>query len=294
MSLSLNVSDPLYNNICMCIMVDGASVVDVANPAVTITRNASGSTNVIAPGFYGDGFGLDGSGSFTSWGWTLANVPATLGPAGISGMPGNVTNNNSSIFVAANSFASANSHSPFFDCSAATNKAGASSGKGGLYLTLSGGATLTGVTSLSTTAQFPMMTTWSYNAGAGGAQIYYGASSTPDITASSTNVGSTSSVMQTLGPASGQGNVHASIFCIVVLDTIVSGSDYLRLANSLTGSGAFALVTGTGGGSGGSAILLDSNIDGGMSSMEGGMTCYSEDSPRIFLPPRNILVPAHL
>src|SRR6185312_17332496 len=125
MALSLNTSDPLYGNICMCIMVqsDGSAIVDVANPTVAFTRNASGSTNVIASGFYGNGYGLDGSGSFTSWGWTVAGVPATLGPAGVSGLPGNATNNASSVFVAANSFASGNSHALFFVWATATNKA---------------------------------------------------------------------------------------------------------------------------------------------------------------------------
>ena len=152
MSLSLNVSDPLYNNICMCIMVDGASVVDVANPAVTITRNASGSTNVVSSGTYGSGFGLDGSGGFTSFGWTVANVPATLGPAGISGLPGNTTHNASSVFVGVNSYASANNHSPFFDCSTAINKPGVATGVGALYIGTSGSSVLGGVTALSTTA----------------------------------------------------------------------------------------------------------------------------------------------
>src|SRR6185312_12983856 len=124
MALSLNTSDPLYGNICMCIMAqsDGSAVIDVANPTVTFTRNASGTSNVISSGSYGNGFGLDGSGGFTSWGWTAANIPATLGPAGISALPGNSTHNNSSVFVAVNSFASANQHAPFFDCSAASNK----------------------------------------------------------------------------------------------------------------------------------------------------------------------------
>jgi len=75
-----------------------------------------------------------------------------------------------------------------------------------------------------------------------------------------------------LGPTNGQGNVHGSLFCIVILDTIVSGADYLRLVNSLTGSGAFALVTSSsGGGSGPAFLLLDNGMNGGMSSMNGGV-----------------------
>jgi len=258
MALSLNTSDPLYGNICMCIMVqsDGSAVVDVANPTVTFTRNASGTTNVISSGPYGLGFGLDGSGSFTSWGWTAANIPTTLGPAAIAGLPGNSAHNSSSVFVGFNAFISAGGHSPVMDCSVATNKPGVSSGDDSLYIATSGSSVLTGTQALPTTSQFTMMTTWLYGGGAGGAQIFFNGAATPDVTGSSTATGSTGCNISTLGPTNGQGSMRASLFCIVIFDTIVSGSDFQRLTNSLSGSGAFALVASSGGAGGGGTPFL--------------------------------------
>ena len=244
MGLQLNTSDSLYNSICHCIMAqsDGSAVIDVANSGITFTAQAGMG---ISSGNYGYGFSEGGSG-FSPKGWTVANVPATLGPAGVTywpGWSGSITTH-CSVFVALNSFTSAANAAPYVDLGGAGHpKPGVASSKDALYMSASG-AFGTGSTTLSTTNSFTQMICWTYNGGAGAALSYYSgfSTSTPDYSGTATASGSSGGVLANLCPTSGQGAVVCSIFAIVVFNSVVSATDFARLTSSLTGSGAFALV----------------------------------------------------
>src|SRR6185312_625158 len=92
-------------------------------------------------------------------------------------------------------------------------------------------------------------------------------------------------------------NTSGIVGCTQRIENAAAGTYNDTWSQSANGCKGFsvilALAKSTGGG-GGASLLLDSNADGGMSTMDGGMTCRPRTSPRIFLPPRNILVPAHL
>lgn len=245
MSLSLNTSDPLYSHIVQCVMVDpsNSAVVDVANSGVSFTRNASGTTNVVSSGTYGDGWGIDGDGSFTCWGWAAAGIPASLGPAGVSLIPGNSTNPDLSIFVALNSFTSAANNAYFVDNggSVQMTQVGVSGGKDVLYEN-AGTILGTGTQTLPTASAFTLLSTWVYNGGANGGNVYYNGSTTADLSVTAGPNGS-GSTMANLGTTSGQGSLKCSVFALVLFDSILTGSDFQRLTTSLTGGGAFALIS---------------------------------------------------
>jgi len=245
MGLSLNTSDPLYPHIVQCVMVDPSTsnVVDVANSGVTFTRNASGTTNVVSSGTYGQGWGIDGDGAYTCWGWAASGIPASLGPAAVPLIPGYSTYPDLSVFIAVNSFTSATNIAYFVDNGGSLQmlQAGVSGGKDALYENASVIAG-TGTQVLPTTSPFTLLSTWVYDGGANGGNVYYNGSTTADLSVTAGPNGS-GNTMQNLGTTSGQGSLKCSVFALVIFDSVLTGSDFQRLTSSLTGSGAFALIS---------------------------------------------------
>lgn len=280
-------------NLLVGVGVSSGSVLDFSPSAATLTI-VTGET-APSPGTYGQGFWLSKKDSFHMYGYTVAGVPTFNANAGTS----------CALFMAVNEIAlAANTNAQLVVASAAS--AGsfpgiqfASTVGSGLQPLLNVGGTnkLSSGDTLTTGTPHSLCIV---STNTGNFTFYVDGSQVAQV--ANTGSGSSAQTIGRLGSVDGQGSMTLQLAYLAYFSAasgpgdVLSAANVLALHNSLTGSGAFALVTGgSGGGGGGPILLLDSNTDGGMTpSMEGGMTCRPRTSPRIFLPPRNVLTPAHL
>jgi len=269
---------------------DGSGPYDFVTPANVLTQDAGGGPN--GSGTYGNDFQLKKTGSFSEAGYTLGTPFSFPGGSGGTG---------TSVFIAFSSIAADLSSSfPLYSVTA---------GSYGSYLTalfkssvsntplansgstskLTGTAVSTGVAFTVAMTADPFGTTAKWN-------LYQNGSLVTGPTTIA-NVGSTANVAH-LGGVSGQGALTCNIAYIAFFQTALSSTDVSNLHASLTGGGAFSLIT-TGGGVSVTPGKTDVSITGQTPTVApaGHWITPATALRRGFVPPghgRRLWTPSHL
>lgn len=240
---SFNSSGPGASLCQSLIMVDPSGGVwdyvsgNPSSPSATqLTADGSLATPQTASGTYGTGFRLSKNGTTQTYGWTLGT--------GINLNAG--SGNTTSVFIAVNSLTNGANQTPVFVV-ATTSSAGAfptigfsNSIGSGLQPCIfeNGSEKQASGDTLSTATAYSLALVDKFN---GARAIYIDGS----VAASGTNasIGANSQTINHIGNGSSPtGAMDCYVFCIAIFQGDAS-SNFLTYHNSLTGSGAFSLIT---------------------------------------------------